>query len=251
MTTHYELINFDSIYSINQGNPFQATFKLSSPLRNFTKIYLKSIEMLVSFPNIRASSNLSTFTFLLNNTQYSFTLADKVYNNVQLLIVDLNNAIIALNLSVTITFQINPNNNTQFQIILGSSATFLIVSTNFTKYILNMAGCTNGVNTNLTVNAIGNYVLNCDNYVNMYISNIPNRSINNAGILCSYKVPLNASSNSVYYTSEGLQFGQYIKVTDKNVILDKLDVTISDRFENVINSNGVDYSWTIAVEFEH
>ncbi len=62
MTTHYELINFDSIYSINQGNPFQATFKLSSPLRNFTKIYLKSIEMLVSFPNIRASSNLSTFT---------------------------------------------------------------------------------------------------------------------------------------------------------------------------------------------
>ena len=93
------------------------------------------------------------------------------------------------------------------------------------------------------------YNLNFDNYLNMTFTNLPLNTTTNSLIACSFKIPLNSTQNIVYFNSENSSFTQDINFNDINYIINKLDVVLSDRYGNNIASNGLDYSFSLGIEF--
>jgi hypothetical protein len=62
------------------------------------------------------------------------------------------------------------------------------------------------------------------------------------------KVPLSAGSAGVQQYAESATHVQKIEVTDRGVRLDRLNIEIQDRFGNIINNNGIDWSFTLEIE---
>ena len=83
----------------------------------------------------------------------------------------------------------------------------------------------------------------------MTFTNLPLNTTTNSLIACSFKIPLNSSQNVIYFNSENSSFTQDINFNDVNYIINKLDVIITDRYANSINSNGLDYSFSLGIEF--
>jgi hypothetical protein len=162
------------------------------------------------------------------------------------LLTDINNLILALNLNITIVFSVNATNTNVIQITLGTASQLFIGTTNLSRYILGIA---NQTITNATILiANNNYLLNVDNYINIYLSNIPCQSNNNYnGIMSTFKIPLNCTSNTIFYQCENQSFTQYCEITDPSFVLSRLHIKISDRWGNIINANGLDYSFTLAL----
>ena len=48
--------------------------------------------------------------------------------------------------------------------------------------------------------------------------------------------------------SENTQNRQLVEVTDRGVRLDRLNIQVLDRFGNLLNNNGLDWSFTIEIE---
>jgi hypothetical protein len=245
-----EFLNFDTIYGdyTSSNNPYDVKFILASPMRKVKYIYLKSIELPIGFNNIRTSSTgLTVFSFTLNSTTYSVTLTDKVYTNISTLLTDINTLITNLGLSTTITLAVSSTYSSRVSISLSTSSTLTILSTGLSQYVLGMAGQSV---TGIILTANNNYLLNVDNYINIYLANIPAKSHNNYyGVISSYKVPLNCTSNVVYYQSEQQSFTQFVEITDQHYILSKIHIKILDRWGNVIPSQGLDYSLTFGIKY--
>ena len=77
----------------------------------------------------------------------------------------------------------------------------------------------------------------------MYIVNIPYKSTSALNQLVSFKIPLNAVGNTIYYMAENMSFSQYITITDSNFVLNSLRIQIYDRFGKIIKSNELDYTF--------
>jgi hypothetical protein len=243
-------LNFDTINSsYTSNNPYDTAFYFNVPIRKAKKIYLKSVEIPIGFNNIRTSSNgLNEFEFTVNSVTYTIILTDKVYTSISTLLTDINNAILVLGLSFTVVLSVNSTNSNKITLTLSTSSTITILPTGLSVNILGFTS--NQSITGTILNASNNYLLNADNYVNMYFKNIPSNSHNNyGGVMASYKIPLNCTSNVIYYQSENQSFSQYIEITDVNYILTKLHVQILDRWGNIIPSQGLDYSFTLAIEY--
>ena len=92
--------------------------------------------------------------------------------------------------------------------------------------------------------------INYDTYVNMTISNLPIVSANNNQYSCTFKIPINSTSNIVYLNGESNSFMQSVNINDSHFILDKLVVVITDRRGYAIQPNYGQYSFSIGIEFE-
>ena len=98
------------------------------------------------------------------------------------------------------------------------------------------------------VKADNNYLIAYDNYISLYLQDIPVKSTGYSNQLISYKIPLNAVNSMVYYLQELNSFSQCVEITDKNYVLTRLRVVIFDRF-GVKITNGLDYSFSLAVNY--
>ena len=276
MTNHRtQLLHFDSLYATYLSDPnsstgvgstpYRAQFSMNQAFRKISRVHLKSIEIPVGFSNVRAGST-ATLSMLINGTAYSVVLAEKNYLTISPLIVDLNVAFASLASGVTITFSLTTSVITPLRLVITliGATTFSIVDTNFSKYILGFRGATDSIVAGTTNNSTGvlvaaniysalscNYNLNPDNYVLMYIPSLNGMNGSMAGPLSStFKVPLNSISNQVYYYFENSSFPQYVDIYDQNLVVANIIVYILDRFGNSINPNGLDYSFSLSVDFE-
>ena len=60
-----DILHFDTLLgTYNDNSVYDCTFTLSNPLRNVQRIYLKSIELPISFNNIRASNGTNFLSSL-------------------------------------------------------------------------------------------------------------------------------------------------------------------------------------------
>ena len=98
------------------------------------------------------------------------------------------------------------------------------------------------------VKANNNYLIAYDNYISLYLQDMPVKSTGYSNQLISYKIPLNAVNSMVYYLQELNSFSQCVEITDKNYILNRLRVVVFDRF-GVKITNGLDYSFSLAVNY--
>ena len=256
-----QLLHFDSVYATylrdlnsSTGNitmPYRAQFTMNQTFRKIKRVYLKSIEIPVGFCNVRTGST-ATLTMLVNGTSYSVVLAEKNYTSIAILIADLNTACTSLVSGVTITFASTTSLATPLRLkITTTAATFSIVDTNLSKYILGFRAANDSLVSGVYAASSSNHNLNPDNYFLMHIPSLNGMNASVGGPLQStFKIPLNCITNQVYYYFESSSFTQYVDIRDPNMVLSNLIVYIVDRFGNAISPNGLDYSFSLSLDFE-
>ena len=263
--------NTTTTMSTTNDHPFNTVFKLQNPIRNVSRISLKSVEIPVLFPNIRTGST-DTFQFIYsryaNNSDsssitsktYTITLSETNYTSIATLVADINTAIIATG----IPYVYNAGYTAVYLTVETSGLIkiwswgneFKLVQTNLTKNIL---GIHTGDGTGYPnfyhatsfdpgyIEILGKSNLNPDNYVNMIINNTGTSSTNASTIPCSFKIPLNATNGYVYFWGENASFTQWIEPA-QGTILSNFTVQIKDRFNNEINPYLGDYSFTLRID---
>ena len=249
----YNTYNFNTSYLNTSPNAFNANFNLQTPLRNVKRIHLKSIEIPIGYNNIRANSKTNiigvatAYDGTLYTNIYSVSLADKTYSSITVLLTDINTTFATLYPSVNIVFNVV---NGYVTVTSTTSGTFTnniyIVPTNL-AYMLGFRSGLNTLATRLTTSATV-YMLNVDNYINMYISNLSTQATyNQNGILCHFKIITNATSGIVYYSSENNSYAQSIEV-NSHIPITSLNIVMTDRWGFSLNSSSLDYSFTLAFE---
>ena len=247
--------NFDTTYLSTSPNSFNATFSLQTPLRYIKRINLKSVEIPIGWNNIRANSRLNivgvatgynavskTYTNI-----YSVSLADKTYSNIATLISDINASFLALYPTVNIIFSLI---NGYISVTSTSTSIFTnyiyLVPTNLTQMLGFRAN--NDIYSLRNTTAPAVFLLNVDNYINMYISNLSSSNTHNAnGVISHFKIITNSINGVIYYVAESNSFKQSISI-NPNIPITNLSIVLTDRFGYSINSSGLDYSFSL--EFE-
>lgn len=243
------IVHFDSIYSsyVQPANdPFNAKFALDTPIEGNYNIYLKSIELPVNFYNVRSGSTMNQIimTTNLNNT-YTVTIPAGNYASIASLLTAINNAFSGVVPSTSVTFT---TSGTKINVAATSSTitSFSLTSTILSTYIL---GFRNTTFSGLSTTGGVDYLINPDNYIVIYLSNVPtNNTSSNGNLNLSFKIPLNSSNGYVYYASEYTGMRQYISSMAGGQTITSLNVAIYDRFGNMIIANNADYSFSL--EFE-
>ena len=262
----FDFLHFDTISStnnitldqssgvdvFNNKNSYDTTFTISNPLRNVKRIYLKSLEMPISFNNIRLNNGTNAFTFFLTSNLnvisliYYIILDEKNYESIAALLLDINDTIASLLGNYNIIFSTLNNK-------------IIISSTNFSGYkitfqdsrlltvILGLKASFD-YPLNNTITAYYNYLLLYDNYISLYFPDIPTKSTGYSNKLISFKIPLSAVNGTVYFLQDLNSFNQSIEITDQNFVINKLRVVVYDRF-GLLLSNSLDYSFSLAVSY--
>jgi hypothetical protein len=243
-------IHFDSIYSQYvqpYNDPYNARFFLMTPLRSPKMFQLKSIELPVNFYNIRNSGTLNKLilTTNLGNT-YTATIPAGNYADIASLLTAVNTQVSSIIPNTTVTFSLSGH---KINVSATSTAitTLKIQNTTLSNYVL---GFRNATFTGLSTTGPVDYLLNTDNYINMYLYNISSDNTSSGGNLyCSFKIPLNAEYDLVYFSAENTSFRQYLSTSNSNQDIPSLQVIMYDRFGEMILNNNVDYSFTLEVSY--
>ena len=244
-------------------NSYNAEWTFRKQILNPKRLWLKSLELPIGWCNVRANNGSNSITVSTSTTigvnEFTISLPDTVYQEIDLLITDINAAFLEAYPATSILFSIIPSGASKGQLIVKST-TYANGST--VLYLRNgvLANDILGFGKdNLFIDplfnnspfaircASGKYLLNPDSYVNMYIPNISSGDSNVNGVPSSFKIPVLAINDTVMFSASNLTFDSYVLV-DNIQVLNKLQIVILDRWGYNINSRGLDYSITFAVE---
>jgi hypothetical protein len=103
-------LNFDTINGVYNNNAYDCKFVIQPSIKKCKKIYLKSIEIPITFNNIRndGGSTLNQLIFSINSVSYNINLTNKIYSNISDLLTDINSYITSnLNLGFSMIFSLN------------------------------------------------------------------------------------------------------------------------------------------------
>lgn len=212
------------------NNPFNCTVILGNRHRAIRSVSLKNAQIPVGFYNIRAPYN----TMNVNSTSYTITPGNY----------SINSLIDAINSTITApvgTFSVNGLLNT-----IQYSATSGVGSMNVQPLtLLSFLGFIDG-QTGTTLYGVNSYIVNFDTYINIWIENLGTSSLEPKQV--TFKVPLEVGNGSIMHWSENKQHVECVPVSDRSVRLDRLNIQVLDRFGNLINNNGIDWSFTIEID---
>ena len=245
-----DYLNFDTINSTDTLNDaFDTTFTVTTKYTNIKKIYLKSAEIPIGFVNIRSSNRSNVLSFVLNGITYNATVTQQNYTTITALITALNASIVT---AITAT---------GFTLVLSvsSSNNLVITSTGaFTTYSINQNTLSNILGLSLAINQTAGtytspyiYNLAYDTYLQMSFYNIPSifSSVGNAP--SALKIPLTTNAyNILFYSTDRGEYDQGLTVSDSSFILNNMRIIIYDRFGFPLNNGNLEYSFTIAIEYE-
>lgn len=258
MTTRYQFIHFDSSTasyindplntSGNELTPYNAKFSMSQGFSKIRRVHLKSLELPVGFTNIRKGCT-DSFQFVLNNQTYSIVLNENYHKTIDSLLTDLNTALQGKVPSVNIVASLDIN---KISLTFSGTTTvtqFRVIDTNFSKFVLGFRGDRDTL-TGLYYKAkYSNYNLFYDNYILMSIPSLNAVNASMTGKNCTFKIPLNTITNQVYYYFDHMAFSQWVDITDQRLRITDITVVLYDKFGKNINPNGLDYSFTLAIEY--
>jgi hypothetical protein len=247
-----EIIHLDSIFSIYQGqDAFSARFELKKPIINPKKMYFKSLEMPVNIANIRSQSSLNVLTIKLsNNAIYNIVVPANNYTAIIDILTALNlQAVAALPSNLKLTAILNTD---RVRLLLVDSASLItslqILPTNFATYILGFRNVS--ISNTLNIASTVDFNINVDNYIYLQIINLKTEIVENSGQFnIQFKIPLNAVSQMIYYSSDLTSMTQSVNFTGNDLIT-YLQINIIDRFGTPLTSTyNSDYSISLGIEF--
>lgn len=219
----------------NAGNTFDCTVILGQTHRRLRRVSLKSAEVPIAFNNVRAPYNVIT----IGSTTYTIPTGN--YN--------IGTLITALNTTITVTVGSFAYNAGTSKITFTSAAGSVSLVTNVSgrslPNLLYFLGFVNG-QSGAVITGSNSYMINFDTYMSVYIPNLRNSSQEPSFI--TFKIPITVASGGIQYYAERAQFSQELEIYDRSIMFDRLDIQVRDRFGELLNNAGVDWSFTIEIE---
>ena len=225
---------------------YNVIIKIPTPVVGVQKIYIKSFQTAILFPNVRASSLLNYIIINVpSSTPRKILLNDAIYTNVSNLLTDLTTAASVLYPSDNWAFALDPVSG-NVRVSSNVINSFTVQDTNLSY----MLGFRSGINLNFNGYVISAYLYNLaiDTYLNLYISNIQSSfNPNTNNIRSSFKIPINSGSYQINYTSQNLNFEEYIYNENPNQPITEFDIIIYDVFGYALHSHGASLAMTLAL----
>lgn len=225
-----------AVVTKNAGNPFDCTVMFTKPYRRFGNVSLKNVQIPVGFYNMRSPYN----TITINGTTY--TVAPGNYSSATFLSA-LNTAVSSVG-----AFSIGSSTNIMQFAPTSGTATISTSTTNSRPSLGSLLGFTNGQSASFpnSIVATNSYIMNFDTYLNIYIEKFGASSPES--YKSTFKIPNTVTSGGILYWSENSQDSQIVQTTDSSNRVDRLIIKVHDRFGEVLNNNGLDWSFSIEVE---
>mgnify|MGYP006270376423 CR=1 FL=1 len=218
----------------NQNNPFSCTVKLGQTHRRLQAVALKSAEVPIAFYNIRSPYN--SFSLTVGSTTTVYTVTPGNYTAATLV-----SALNGLVGAGTGSFNIYAMTSRVYFTSAVGTVTIPVAARSLGYFL----GFTDG-QTGSTITATNSYNVNFDNYINIFIENLRNSSLE-PNVPVTYKIPVTVANGGVEYFFENTRFAQSICIRDPDFTIDRLNISVRDRFGQPIDNNGVD--WTFTLEF--
>jgi hypothetical protein len=243
-------------------NPYEVQFTLPAQIRNVRRVALKSAEVPVSFGQTRGavvqSSCAGYYAVKINGTRYEFTMSSRTYSSITSFITDFQTEWDAFvgtpsgkGGTLSVITEVGASGNQHFLLFtFPTSTTVEFVDGVLSRSIMGFKSSIDSA-TGTGIGASGRFNLNADNFLAMYIKDIPNSSTSVSSKPCTFKIPLNAGYGNVCYYSDGAGFAQWVDVpAHYNYNMDRLTVSIYDRWGYQINPWGGDYTFTLAIDYD-
>jgi hypothetical protein len=106
-------------------------------------------------------------------------------------------------------------------------------------------GYSNGA-TGTTITSTGSVNINYDTYINVWLQNLATSSQETTR--CTFKIPLVTGPGTTIQWADNVQNEAKVEVTDSSVIVDRLIITVTDRYGQIVDNNGLDWSFTMEIE---
>ena len=235
-----------SVYTDGK-NTFDTRFILNEPLKKMKKITIKSMEIPITFTNIRYGIN-DTLTFIVNNTAYSIVILEKNYTTIYDILDALNIQLQTFN-GTTMQFMVNSKNQVYVNFTGTAITMFSIIETKLSRFMLGFRNNDILASTSSSCMYIANcrYNMSLDNFITILITNLEHSNSHNIG--STFKISFQSEYGQMYFYNENLTYTQFICDFNKNQVCNDLRVKIMDRFGNQLISN-IDYSMTLFVEMD-
>jgi len=221
------------------GNPFDLVYTFRIPRRDIKSFTLASAEIPIGFYNIRAPFN--TCTIETQGTPYTFSIPEGYYPGISDIVAALNN--------YTVT---NPVGNALGTFFVNGSLIGFNCSNDpviFTTQsgnqpnVLAMIGFYDGQYIDGNGYATIPFRITFDTYIVIYLPFIAGSSSEPSNI--TFKVPVN-TADQIFYT-EATSFTQTIANVTSSSPFRTLKIQVFDRFGNLLNNNGLDWSLTLKI----
>ena len=231
----------ETVYKTN-NNPFQCTIVLGQSMRRIKSFSLKTAEIPIGFYNIRAPYN--TLTLNVASVVTTYTVPPGNYT-----VQTLTSALNGLVTSAVGQFQVNIGTNIITfvpAVNVGSNIIVIPVSQRSLAYFM---GFVNGQSGTYGANilAVNSYMINFDTYINVYIENLRGSSLQPM-VPITFKIPITVSNGGIEYFFENTRFLQKMYTYDPDLRIDRLNIIVYDRYGNILNNNGLDWSFTLEME---
>jgi hypothetical protein len=262
-----QLYFFESTYSTKNVDPYNGNndpnflyhtyninFSLKFPIRNLSRLTLKSVELPLSLPNVRVNNGTILFPILFsigvyNNISKQILIPPGTYTNATL--ISAINTTITANLNTPINYGASivlssitdskggfsvcsvAHNCTSLQIQQSPLTQFLLGFNTFTSSSSTPINGTSPINPN-----------SIDSFINMQITNIP--VMNNNILPFTFKIPLNNIVNNTAYYNDTAEH-QSIYFNESTFILSNLNIVLFDRLGTPI-CGYQNWSFTLLIE---
>ena len=130
----------------------------------------------------------------------------------------------------------------QFQYVSNAGNVTLTVAP---LSLLAFLGFTNG-QSGSSIIGTNSYIITFDTCIYVWIAEIGTSSLDGQQI--TYKIPMSGGPGSIIQYTEGSNWNQRVMFTDRSNRLDRLTITVLDRFGNILNNNGLDWTFTLEIE---
>ena len=269
--SHKKILHFD----VADGTPnydnglgvyhaYNTNLKLMCPLHKVKKISLKSLEMPILFNNIRSENTSSVLYFQFTNMPYAnmqipIIIPSANYTSISALLSAINaqfaTSLYGYNLTITMSYWFNPaTGNYQAYVACNQSTAvwFFYKDSILLSSILGIPQTNRCYVVNSTTVLDGKYAynINTDNYISLYLSNIPAASSSATGRNCSYKIPVAAVNSQIQFSGDNNQFGQVVEIQDSNLTISQLNICVYDRYGFPINGGNSNYSFSLLFEYD-
>ena len=86
----------------------------------------------------------------------------------------------------------------------------------------------------------------------MCFYNVPSIFSSQGNVPSALKIPLNTNAYNIlfYSTDRSDYYDQALTISDSNFILSQMRIIMYDRYGYALNNGSLDYSFTIAIEYE-
>ena len=248
-----QTVAFDSNFCLSQTSDriIFNTKNVIDQSRKYTRIELVSLEMLMSFPNIRIENRSNLLQLVVNGISYNITLPTINYLRIEDLISDINtrlSAVIPIAQTITIALH-NPTYLVKFIVnanVTSFSVTDTVLSNNILGFNTKELGFIPVAGQQVQVIAARMYNLNHENYLSMNLVEIgSNQQHINPMVLGAFKLPMLNSFGTTLYYSQSF----YSNIIQSNLsynINTNLSVQFFDRYGYKIDMKNIEFSFSLS-----